>query len=103
MISVGRFSVRYWKEPECGYGGQCIELPDATNQGETFEELKTNMEDAIRLMLEYRKEVNMTVSKDDEPRARITLEKLHRLQSGRKVQTTTEHEAWMIGEDRQTH
>lgn len=55
MISVGRFSERYWKEPEGGYGGQCIEMPGARNQGETFEELKTNVEDAVRLTLEYRK------------------------------------------------
>ncbi len=53
MLKVRQFTVRYWKEPEGGYGGQCIELPGAISQGETLKELKTNMEDAIRLPLEY--------------------------------------------------
>ncbi|HEU4605022.1 MAG TPA: type II toxin-antitoxin system HicB family antitoxin [Nitrososphaera sp.] len=53
MLNVRQFTVRYWEEPEGGYGGQCIELPGAVSQGETLEELRANMEDAIRLSLEY--------------------------------------------------
>lgn len=33
-----RFTVRMWKEPEGGYGGQCMELPGAISQGEMMEE-----------------------------------------------------------------
>ena len=53
MLNVRQFTVKYWEEPEGGYGGQGIELPGAISQGETLEELRTNMEDAIRLTLEY--------------------------------------------------
>lgn len=51
-----QFTVRYWKEREGGYGGQCIEMPGAISQGETLKELRANMEDAIRLSLEYVRE-----------------------------------------------
>lgn len=66
MLKARQFTIRYWKEPEGGYGGQCIELPGAISQGETLEELRTNMEDAIRLTLEYiesrkKKDKHMTI------------------------------------------
>jgi predicted RNase H-like HicB family nuclease len=38
---------------EGGYSGQCIELPAAISQGDTLEELKENMVDAISLVLEH--------------------------------------------------
>lgn len=41
------------KEKEGGYSGQCLELPGVISQGGTLEELKTNMADAINLVLEY--------------------------------------------------
>lgn len=47
-----KFTVRVWKEAEGGYGGQCLELPGAISQGETMEELKKNMAEAIQLVLE---------------------------------------------------
>lgn len=60
------FHVRYRKELEGGYSGQCVELPGAISQGETLEELKSNMKEAIELVLEVmgeksKKEKIMTV------------------------------------------
>ncbi len=48
-----KFTILIKKEHEGGYSGQCLELPGAISQGETIEELKTNMVDAIHLVLEY--------------------------------------------------
>jgi predicted RNase H-like HicB family nuclease len=36
---------------EGGFSGRCLELPSAISQGETLEELKFNIPDAIKLML----------------------------------------------------
>jgi predicted RNase H-like HicB family nuclease len=47
-----KFRIHVRKEEEGGYSGQCIELPAAISQGETLEELKENMKDAILLVLE---------------------------------------------------
>ncbi len=38
------------------YTGQCEQLPEAISQGETLEELKENMADAIKMVIEYKKE-----------------------------------------------
>ncbi|MGH2612933.1 MAG: type II toxin-antitoxin system HicB family antitoxin [Rhabdochlamydiaceae bacterium] len=51
-----KFTILVNKEKEGGYSGQCLELPGAISQGETLEELKTNMADAINLVLEYIKD-----------------------------------------------
>lgn len=62
MTSMGfsqksrKFTILINKEKEGGYSGQCLELPGAISQGETLEELKTNMADAINLVLEYIKD-----------------------------------------------
>lgn len=40
------------EEREGGYSGRCIELPGAISQGETLEELKINMIEAISLIQE---------------------------------------------------
>jgi predicted RNase H-like HicB family nuclease len=48
-----KFTIIINKEKEGGYNGQCLELPGAISQGETLEDLKTNMADAINLVLEY--------------------------------------------------
>lgn len=48
-----KFTIIVNKEKEGGYNGQCLELPGAISQGETLDELKTNMTDAINLVLEY--------------------------------------------------
>jgi predicted RNase H-like HicB family nuclease len=47
-----KFTIYYKKEEEGGYSGQCVELPGAISQGETLEELKENMKDAISLILQ---------------------------------------------------
>jgi len=46
------FTIRYNEEEEGGFSGQCMELPGAISQGDTLEELKENMKDAIFLILE---------------------------------------------------
>jgi predicted RNase H-like HicB family nuclease len=52
-----QFTIRYQEEEDGGgYSGQCLEIPGAISQGETLEELKKNMKDAISLILESIKE-----------------------------------------------
>jgi len=51
-----QFTVRYQEEEDGGYSGQCLEIPEAISQGETLEEFKENMKDAISLILESIKE-----------------------------------------------
>lgn len=46
-----KFTILYNEEEEGGYSGQCLELPSAISQGETIDELKANMDDAIHLVL----------------------------------------------------
>jgi len=48
-----KFTVIVNKEKEGGYSGQCLELPGAISEGETLEDLKANMTDAINLVLQY--------------------------------------------------
>jgi predicted RNase H-like HicB family nuclease len=51
--SEGRsFHIIVNKASEGGYSGQCLELPGAISEGETEEELKINMREAIQLVLE---------------------------------------------------
>ena len=46
-----KYTVVYTEEIESGFSGKCLELPGAISQGETLEELKVNITDAIQLML----------------------------------------------------
>ncbi len=39
------------------YTGQCEQIPEAISEGATLEELKENMADAIKMVLDYKKEV----------------------------------------------
>jgi predicted RNase H-like HicB family nuclease len=48
---VTKYTVLYNEEEEGWYSGQCLELPSAISQGETLDELKANMADAIQLVL----------------------------------------------------
>jgi len=48
-----KFTVIVNKEKEGGYSGQCLELSGAISEGETLEDLKSNMTDAINLVLQY--------------------------------------------------
>jgi len=47
-----KFTIRIEEAPEGGYTGQCMELPGAISEGNTIEELKANMTEAIELVLE---------------------------------------------------
>jgi len=47
-----RFTIRIEEAPEGGYTGQGMELPGAISEGDTIEELKANMTEAIELVLE---------------------------------------------------
>lgn len=51
-----KFTILVNKEKEGGYSGQCLELPGAISQGETLDELKINMTDAINLVFGYIKD-----------------------------------------------
>lgn len=44
------------KDRHGGWAAQCVEIPGAISQGETVEEALANVEDAIRLILEVRRE-----------------------------------------------
>jgi predicted RNase H-like HicB family nuclease len=50
--SSRKYTLVYRKEEEGGYSGHCLELPGAISQGETLDELKENMVDAILLILD---------------------------------------------------
>jgi predicted RNase H-like HicB family nuclease len=47
-----KYRLVYRKEKEGGYSGYCLELPGAISQGETLDELKENLVDAIKLIRE---------------------------------------------------
>lgn len=51
-VGSRRFTIRVKRASEGGYAGQCVELPGAISEGETIEELKTNMTEAIQLVLD---------------------------------------------------
>ena len=42
--------------PEGGFWATCIEIPGANGQGETIEEAKNNLIEAVELLLEDRRE-----------------------------------------------
>jgi predicted RNase H-like HicB family nuclease len=48
---MANFTVLWEHKEAGGYRGRCLEVPEAINEGETLEELKVNMIDAITLML----------------------------------------------------
>lgn len=62
-----KFSVHVIKDPDGGYTGQCLEIPGAISEGETIEELKANMIEAIQLVLEV-------IEDDCPPNERIVVE-----------------------------
>jgi len=49
-ILMVKFTIIYNAE-ERGYSGKCLEIPEAISEGETLEELKANMIDAIILSI----------------------------------------------------
>ena len=48
---MGKIIYAILNETEGGFSGSCLELPGAIRQGETLDELKVNITDAIQLML----------------------------------------------------
>ena len=52
----GEFTAIIEEAPEGGYWASCPEVPGANGQGETVEETKDSLRDAIRLVLEDRVE-----------------------------------------------
>jgi predicted RNase H-like HicB family nuclease len=54
-----KYTIAYTPDKEeGGYTGQCVELPAAISEGETIEELKKNMIEAINLVLDsYHEEI----------------------------------------------
>jgi predicted RNase H-like HicB family nuclease len=48
---MAKYTIVYTEEAEGGFSGRCLELPGAISQGETLEELKVNISDAVQLML----------------------------------------------------
>ncbi|MGB8937030.1 MAG: type II toxin-antitoxin system HicB family antitoxin [Candidatus Nitrosopolaris sp.] len=46
-----KYTIVFTEEMEGGFSARCLELPGAISQGETLEELKVNITDAIQLML----------------------------------------------------
>jgi predicted RNase H-like HicB family nuclease len=55
-MEARKFTVRIKESKEGGYSGQCLELPGAISEGETIEELKENMKEAIQLVLDSMQE-----------------------------------------------
>jgi predicted RNase H-like HicB family nuclease len=51
--SFRRFTIIPEVAEEGGYTGRCLELPGAISEGETLQELRANMTEAIKLTLEY--------------------------------------------------
>ncbi|MFO1533181.1 MAG: type II toxin-antitoxin system HicB family antitoxin [Thermoplasmatota archaeon] len=56
MTHTMQFTVTLEKQPTGGYTVQCIELPGAISQGDTRKEALENIQEAIQLILEVRRE-----------------------------------------------
>lgn len=56
MTHTMKFTVSLEKQPEGGYTVQCIEVPGAISQGDTKREALHNIQEAIQLVLEVRRE-----------------------------------------------
>ncbi len=59
------FTAIFEKAPEGGYWAICPEVPGANGQGETIEETKDNLRQAIELILEDRREDMLRGLPDD--------------------------------------
>jgi predicted RNase H-like HicB family nuclease len=56
MPSAMKFTVTVDPQPEGGFTVQCLEIPGAISQGETEAEALANIQDAIALILEARRD-----------------------------------------------
>ena len=66
-MQTQKFTIKIQKVPEGGYSGRCLELPGAISEGDTIEDLKANMTEAIELVLE-------TIKEDSSQDEKITIE-----------------------------
>ena len=66
-METQKFTIKIQKAPEGGYSGRCLELPGAISEGDTIEDLKANMTEAIELVLE-------TIKEDSIQDEKITIE-----------------------------
>ena len=53
------FTAVFEEAPEGGYAAWVEELPGAISQGETLEEARENLKEAVQLMIEARRELGM--------------------------------------------
>ncbi len=51
-MDTRKFTLQVIKSPEGGFTGRCLELPAAISEGDTLEELESNMKEVIQLVLE---------------------------------------------------
>ncbi|MGB8935208.1 MAG: type II toxin-antitoxin system HicB family antitoxin [Candidatus Nitrosopolaris sp.] len=51
-MPMPKYTIIYTEEVEGGFSGRCLELPGAISQGETLEELKVNIVDAVQLIVD---------------------------------------------------
>jgi predicted RNase H-like HicB family nuclease len=60
-----RFTAIYEKAEEGGYTGYVAELPGANTQGETIEETRENLKDAVSMLLDcYREDAEARLSQN---------------------------------------
>lgn len=55
-VGKRKFTILVQEEPDGGFTGKCLELRGAVSYGNTIEELKDNMKDAISLILDVLEE-----------------------------------------------
>ena len=67
LMANRKFIILVTKDPDEGYTGKCLEIPAAISEGNTIEELKENMTEAIQLVLE-------TIEKDYSTSEKIVIE-----------------------------
>lgn len=51
-MSIRKFTLQIIRSSEGGFTGRCLELPTAISEGDTIEELESNMKEVIQLVLE---------------------------------------------------
>ncbi|MCE9651676.1 MAG: type II toxin-antitoxin system HicB family antitoxin [Nitrosarchaeum sp.] len=51
-MNARKFTIQVIKSPEGGFTGRCFELPAAISEGDTMEQLESNMKQVISLILE---------------------------------------------------
>ena len=67
IMETRKFTIQVIKSSEGGYTGRCLELPAAISEGDTMEQLETNMKEVISLVLE-------SIEEKTKPDQKITIE-----------------------------